>query len=158
MAATLEPAEPPMIRRLTLLASLLAATAAAAGVPKTTTRERRAADGYQLVPGPEFSVQVKLKETHVTGAGDQKRTLYVFDYVVTANATGKIHGGHGENRLEASVDDMVKPSRWQFKDLDGDGHGDFRYYQGDGKSDYWWAWVWEPKRKTFTFGKKYAGP
>lgn len=149
-----------MPRRLLLAALLLAATAttAAAGVPRTTTRERRAAEGYRLVFGPEFSIQVKLKETKVYGTGDQKRSLFVYDYVVTDNATGKIRGGHGGNRLEASVGDMEKPTRWQFKDLDGDGHVDFRYYKGDGKKDFWWAWLWDPKRKTFTFGKQYAGP
>ena len=86
------------------------------------------------------------------------RRLYVYDYVITDNATGKIFGGHGENRLESGVDDMEKASRWQFRDLDGDGHVDFRCFMGDVKRDFWWAWLWEPKRKTFTFGKRFAGP
>jgi hypothetical protein len=147
-----------MFQRLALFALLLASTTAAAAAPKTTTRERRAAEGYQLVPGPGFSVQVRLKETIPLGPADQRRFLYVYEYVITDNLTGKTFGGHGAERLEASVNDMEKPSRWQFKDLNGDGHIDFRYYKGDGKSDFWWAWLWDPKRKTFTFGKQYAGP
>ncbi len=146
-----------MFRRLSLIALLLASTAAAAAVPKTSTRDRRASEGYALVPGPEFGIQVKLKETHVSEAGGRKVSLYVYDYVITDNGTGKIRGGHGENRLESSVDDMEKPSRWQFRDLNGDGQTDFRYYKGDGKTDFWWAWVWQPKRKRFTFGKEYCG-
>ncbi len=147
-----------MFRRLTLIALLLASTAAAAAVPRTSTRDRRTSEGYALVPGPEFSIQVKLKETRVSEVGGRKVSLYVYDYVITDNATGKIHGGHGKNRLEASVNDMEKPSRWQFRDLNGDGQTDFRHYKGDGKTDFWWAWVWQPKGKRFTFGKEFAGP
>lgn len=146
-----------MFRYLALTVMLLATmTTSAAG--KLSSRDKWANDGYQLIAGPEFSIQIKLKETKTTGRGGQSHSLYIYDYVVTDNATGKIHGGRGKNRLEASVSDMDKPSRWQFKDLNGDGHTDFRYYKGDGKkNDFWWAQVWQPKGKRFLFGKEFAG-
>lgn len=146
----------PRFRHLILATLLFAASVVTAAVPKTTSRERKTEDGYQLVPGPEFSIQIKLIET--IDRGDQMPKLYIYDYLVTDNATGKIHGGRGQNRLEASVADMHLPARWQFKDLDGDGHTDFRFYQGDGKkSDFWWAEVWQAKGRRFLFGKEYAG-
>ncbi len=127
-------------------------------VDKLSSRDRKAAAGYQLVEGPEFSIQIKLMETLVTEVGDRKVSLYIYDYVVTDNTSGKIYGGRGKNRLEASVNDMEKPSRWQFKDLNGDGCTDFRYYKGDGMNqDFWWAEVWQPKGKRFVFGKEFAG-
>ena len=123
-----------------------------------SSRDRKADAGYQLVAGPEFSIQIKRMETLVAGAGDRKVTLYVYDYVVTDNASGKLYGGRGKNRLEASVNDMEKPARWQFKDLDGDGCTDFRYYKGDGrKQDFWWAEVGQPKGRRFMFGKEFSG-
>ncbi len=67
------------------------------------------------------------------------------------------HGGRGKNRLEARVVDLAQPARWQFKDLNGDGHTDFRYYKGDGQDDFWWAEVWQVKAKRFMFGKEFAG-
>lgn len=138
-----------------LLASLLMATLAPAAVPKQTSRERLTAEGYQLVPGPTFSIQVKLQQT--IPRGGKQPDLYVYDYVVTDNTTGKIHGGRGQNRLEASVADMHLPARWQFKDLDGDGHLDFRFYKGDGRDHFWWAEVWQAKGRRFLFGKAFAG-
>lgn len=146
-----------MFRYLALTVMLLAMTTAPAA-DKLSSRDKRANDGYQLIAGPEFSIQIKLKETKTTDHGGQSHSLYIYDYMVTDNATGKIHGGRGKNRLEASVNDMDKPSRWQFKDLNGDGHTDFRYYKGDGKkNDFWWAEVWQPKGKRFMFGKEFAG-
>ena len=128
----------------------------AAGRP--STRDKKASDGYQLIAGPEFSIQVRLMETLVTGSGDRKSSLYIYDYIVTDNASGGIHGGRGKNRLESSVGDMERPVRWQFRDLNGDGYTDFRYYQGDGKGhDFWWAQVWEPKGRRFLFAKEFAG-
>lgn len=125
---------------------------------KTSSRDRKANAGYQLVAGPEFSIQVKLTETLASAVGDRKITLYVYDYVVTDNSSGKIHGGRGKNRLEASVNDMEKSSRWQFKDLNGDGYTDFRYYKGDvGSPEYWWAEVWQEKGKHFTFSRELSG-
>jgi hypothetical protein len=142
---------------LTLTVMLLAMTTAPAA-DKLSSRDKRANDRYQLIAGPEFSIQIKLKETKTTEHGGQPHSLYIYDYVVTDNATGKIYGGRGNNRLEASVNDMDKPSRWQFKDLNSDGHTDFRYYKGDGKkNDFWWAQVWQPKGKRFMFGKEFAG-
>jgi hypothetical protein len=143
-------------RPLILVALLFTATIASAAAPKTSSRDRKTNEGYQLVPGPGFSIQIKLVET-IQRSGQQP-SLYIYDYLVTDNATGKIHGGRGKNRLEASVADMHLPARWQFKDLDGDGNIDFRYYQGDGKkSDYWWAEVWQAKDHRFMFAKEYAG-
>ena len=127
----------------------------AADQVKLSSRERRASEGYQLIAGPEFSIQIKLIETK--NYGDQAPRLYLYDYVVTDNATGKIYGGRGKNRLEARVVDMNLPARWQFKDLNGDGHIDFRYYKGAGKDDYWWAEVWQVQDKRFMFGKEFAG-
>ncbi len=145
-----------MFRPLALVLLFCTATLVTAAVPKTTSRERMTAEGYQLVPGPAFGIQIKLIET--SERGGQQPNLYLYDYVVTDNATGKIHGGRSKNRLEASVADMHLPARWQFKDLDGDGNIDFRYYKGDGKkSDYWWAEVWQAKSHRFMFGKEFAG-
>ena len=144
-----------MLRLVVLTLSLFTAALAAAAPPKPSSRERMAAEGYQLVPGPAFSIQIKLMQTIPRGGGQPD--LSVYDYVVTDNVSGKIHGGRGKNRLEASVGDMHLPTRWQFKDLDGDGNVDFRYYQGDGrKSHYWWAEVWQAKNQRFLFGKEYA--
>lgn len=145
-----------MHRLVVLTLSLFTAALAAAAPPKPSSRERMAAEGYQLVPGPAFSIQIKLMQTIPRGGGQPD--LSVYDYVVTDNVSGKIHGGRGKNRLEASVADMHLPARWQFKDLDGDGNVDFRYYKGDGrKSHYWWAEVWQAKNQRFLFGKEYAG-
>ncbi len=145
-----------MFRLPALVVLLCTATVVTAAGPKTTSRERVTAEGYQLVPGPVFSIQIKLIETMERGG--QQPNLYIYDYVVTDNITGKIHGGRGNNRLEASVADMHLPARWQFKDLDGDGNLDFRHYKGDGrKSNYWWAEVWQAKGRRFLFGKEYAG-
>jgi len=145
-----------MFRFLVLIALLCTATVATSAPPKQSSRERMAADGYQLVPGPAFSIQIKQMET--IPRGGQQPSLYIYDYVVTDNATGKIYGGRGKNRVEASVADMHLPSRWEFKDLDGDGNLDFRYYKGDGrKIDYWWAEVWQANKRRFMFGKEYAG-
>lgn len=147
----------PRFHSLVLVALLCTATVVTtAAPPKTTSRERKTDEGYQLVPGPGFSIQIKLIET--IERGGKQPNLYIYDYLVTDNATGKIHGGRGKNRLEASVADMHLPARWQFKDLDGDGNTDFRYYKGDGKkSDYWWAEVWQAKGRRFLYGKEYAG-
>lgn len=143
----------PLLLIVLVLASMIDTPAAP---PKTSSRDRLTAEGYQLVPGPSFSIHIKLIET-IARAGTQP-SLYRYDYVVTDNTTGKIHGGRGQNRLEASVADMHLPARWQFKDLDGDGHPDFRYYKGDGrKNDYWWAEVWQPKGRRFMFAKEFAG-
>jgi hypothetical protein len=143
-------------RPLVLVALLFTATVVTtAAPPKTTSRERKTEEGYQLVPGPEFSIQIKLIET--ISRGDKQPNLYIYDYLVTDNATGKIHGGRGQNRLEASVADMHLPARWQFKDLDGDGNIDFRYYMGDGQDHFWWAAVWQAKNRRFLFAKDYAG-
>src|SRR3990172_3960109 len=110
-----------MFRYLALTVMLLAMTPAPAA-DQLSSRAKRAHDGYQLLAGPAFSIQIKLKETKTTDHGGQSRSLYIYDYGVTDNATGKIYGGRGKNRLEASVNDMDKPSRWQFKDLNSDGH------------------------------------
>lgn len=145
-----------MFRPLVLAILLCTASAAmAAGQSKLSSRDRRASEGYQLIAGPEFSIQIKLIETK--NYGDQAPRLYIYDYVVTDNATGKIYGGRGKNRLEARVVDLAQPARWQFKDLNGDGHTDFRYYKGDGQDDFWWAEVWQVKTKRFMFGKEFAG-
>lgn len=146
-----------MLRYLALASLLLGTTVTVDAAPaKPSSRERLASEGYTLVRGPEFGIQVKLVETKPSP--NRLLNLYVYDYVVTDNAAGKIHGGRGKNRLEASVDDMHKPSRWQFRDLDGDGHTDFRYYKGDGKQAHiWWAEVWQPARKRFMYGKEFAG-
>ncbi|MCY7354258.1 MAG: hypothetical protein LH470_04125 [Lysobacter sp.] len=146
-----------MPRYFVLLSLLLGTTLAMAAPPaRLSSRDRLASEGYALVRGPEFGIQIKLVETKPSP--NRTPSLYVYDYVVTDNATGKIHGGRGKNRLEASVDDMHKPSRWQFRDLDGDGHTDFRYYKGDGKKSHiWWAEVWQPTRKKFMYGKEFAG-
>ena len=158
MSAPHSPArDHPRFRPIVLVALLFMATVlTTAAPPKTSSRDRKTDEGYQLVPGPGFSIQIKLIET--IERGGQQPNLYIYDYLVTDNATGKIHGGRGKNRLEASVADMHLPTRWQFKDLDGDGNIDFRYYKGDGKrSDYWWAEVWQTKGRRFLFGKEYAG-
>lgn len=145
-----------MFRLLALIVLLCTATVVTAALPKTTSRERLTAEGYQLVPGLIFSIQIKLIKT--IERGGKQPNLYVYDYVITDNITGKIHGGRGKNRLEANAADMHLPIRWQFKDLDGDGNIDFRYYKGDGrKSDYWWAEVWQAKGNRFLFAKAYAG-
>lgn len=146
-----------MLRYLAMVSLLLNTTLVMAAAPgKPSSRDRLTSEGYALVRGPEFGIQVKLVETKQSP--NRMPNLYIYDYVVTDNVTGKIHGGRGKNRLEASVNDMHKPSRWQFRDLDGDGHTDFRYYKGDGrKSNVWWAEVWQPARKRFMFGKDFAG-
>lgn len=77
--------------------------------------------------------------------------------MITDNATEKIRGGRSKNRLEASVGDMYLPVRWQFRDLNGDGLSDFRYYKGDGKKNFWWAEIWDNGHSRFTFAKEFAG-
>lgn len=146
-----------MLRYFVVASLLLGTTLVMAAQPaKLSSRDRLASEGYALVRGPQFGIQVKLVETKPSP--NRLLNLYVYDYVVTDNATGKIHGGRGANRLEASVDDMHKPARWQFRDLDGDGYTDFRYYKGDGrKSHGWWAEVWQPARKRFMFNKDFTG-
>ncbi len=147
-----------MMLRYFAVASLMLGTTLAMAAPpaKLSSRDRLTSEGYALVRGPEFGIQVKLLETKQSS--NRLPSLYIYDYVVTDNTTGKIHGGRGGNRLEASVGDMHKPSRWQFRDLDGDGHTDFRYYKGDGrKSHVWWAEVWQPARKRFMFNKDFGG-
>jgi hypothetical protein len=156
-AAQFTPGDCIVFRYLVPFILLLSATVAtAADQHKPSSRDRKASEGYQLVAGPQFSIQIKLIETK--NYGGKMPSLYIYDYVLTANSTGKIYGGRGKNRVEASVSDMDKPARWQFKDLNGDGHIDFRYYKGDGKkNDFWWAEVWQPKDSRFLFGKEFAG-
>lgn len=146
-----------MFRHLAPVILLLSSTiAVAADQHKLTSRERNTTEGYRLIEGPQFSIQVKLIETR--NYGGKVPSLYIYDYVLTDNSTGKIHGGRSKNRLEAGVSDMDKPARWQFKDLNSDGHIDYRYYKGDGKkNDFWWAEVWQPKGKRFLFAKEFAG-
>ena len=145
-----------LLLRFFLIPLLFISTVVTAAPPQQSTRELKTGEGYQLVAGPSFSIQIKLMET--IPRGGQQPDLYIYDYVITDNVTGKTHGGRGSNRLEASVADMHLPARWQFKDLDGDGNLDFRYYKGDGrKSDYWWAEVWQAKNRRFLFGKAYSG-
>ena len=146
-----------MFRHLAPVILLLSSTIAAAADQHTlSSRDRNTNEGYRLIVGPKFSIQIKLMETR--NYGDKVPSLYIYDYVLTDNSTGKIHGGRSKNRLEAGVSDMDKPARWQFKDLNGDGHIDFRYYKGDGKrNDFWWAEVWQMKNNRFLFGKEFAG-
>ena len=138
----------------------IVALPADAGVKKTTSRERLEAKGYTMLPGPTFSMHVKLMETIPRNFGGKSSPLYVWDTALTDNATGKIFaGGAGGGRLESSLKDMDKPIRWQFRDLNGDGFMDYRYDKGEVGKPFWWAWVWQPRGKygRFSLSPKYGG-
>ena len=110
-----------------------------------------------MVPGPTFSMHVKLMETIPRNFGGKSVPLYIWDTALTDNVTGKRVAGGG--RMESSLKDMDKPIRWQFRDLNGDGFIDYRHDKGEVGKPYWWAWVWRPELKhgRFTFSPKHGG-